>query len=711
MFRAGSVIKLNDRIYRIIGPDKTDLVMIEMNIDKYNFYRIDYKTLSEMPGVKEVEDPYEPHAFMVSEEEMELIRKKQQAIKIIIRNLDCIEDLSSNRACPGVKSYMATFGVSKRIAHKNIRRYLQSGMDMYSLRDQRKTRPRPKNDMFNSSYRGGHAFADGRVRVAIDPELEKKYFEEGFRKIDVESSLSTIVDMLNLKYFAEVILDEDGDVIDIVEKPENESLSERRFRRYCKEQMGAISLGKYKKGARERINNDRIKFGTAQTGCSGPGSIIEIDACELDIIIVGEDRRQDLGRPVVYFAVDVFSTKIVGSYVGFENNSFYGAASLFNNMFFFGDRILPDSIRVDQGSEWISDGIRKLGKELGINVRIVPPAMGSYKGLVESSFHAYQKKLRAVGREYGAIYKVYESKHYDKACLLLREIELDIEAFIDTYNRTSRKTYELSKDMIENKVRPIPDELWKYGIENLSVPRTVTKKTEAKIVFSLCIQVKKSYCSLSMSGCTVKGLKYISSNPLLTNLISRKHFGTGADDYEVRIDPRTVGHIWVRIGDKVIKVPLGEMHDAQQSFASLTWFEYELLYNDMKENNKSFKAEDRHLRMLLLAKRQLTMKKGKKAQMALGGRNSKKGIRGARKAVQQVHRRQNVLGETQERGKGVPEIPALEKSAEVIVSHSAEQSFTVSEPVITDIPAKQFASETESSEYKEENETSYEDYF
>ena len=105
------------------------------------------------------------------------------------------------------------------------------------------------------------------------------------------------------------------------------------------------------------------------------------------------------------------------------------------------------------------------------------------------------------------------------------------------------------------------------------------------------------------------------------------------------------------------------------------------------------------------------MKKGKKAQMALGGRNSKKGIRGARKAVQQVHRRQNVLGETQERGKGVPEIPALEKSAEVIVSHSAEQSFTVSEPVITDIPAKQFASETESSEYKEENETSYEDYF
>lgn len=706
MFRIGSVIKLNDRIYRIIGSDGMELVMIELNLDKYHFYRIDCRTLTGIPGVEEVEDPYEQHAFMVSEEERDLIRKKQEAIRIILRDLDLIEDLSSKRPCPGVTSYMETFGVTKRIAHKNIRRYLQSGMDMYSLRDQRKTRPRPESDMFHSPYKGGHAFADGSVRVAVDPELEKKYFEEGFRMIDSENSLSSIIDVLNLKYFTEVILDEDGDVVDIVEKPENECLSERRFRRYCQERMGAVSLVKYKKGARERINNDRIKFGTAQTGCSGPGSIIEIDACELDIIIVGEDRRQDLGRPVVYFAVDVFSTKIVGYYVGFENNSFYGAASLFNNMFFSGDRILPDSIRVDQGSEWVSDGIRTLGKELGINVRIVPPAMGSYKGLVESSFHSYQKKLRSAGREYGAIYKVYESKHYDKACLLLKDIEKDVEAFIDTYNRTSRKGYELSKDMIKNKVRPVPGELWRYGIENISVPRTVTKKMEGMIVFSLCVQVKKTGCSLSRDGLTIKGLVYISDDPLLTDLIGREHFGTGNVDYEVRIDPRTVGHIWVRIGEKVIKVPLGEKHDALSSFADLTWFEYELLYNDMKENNGSLKAEDRHLRMLLLAKRQLAMKKGKKAQAALGGKNSKKGIRGARRAAQQDDRRQNVLGDAAESGTGLTGLP--EPAEEAAPSPAAQTSGPEAPGLPEGYPA---ASEAEVFDYEPEQEMSYEDYF
>ena len=710
MLGTGSVIRLNNRPYRIIASEGTDLVMIEMDIDRYHFYRAPLQVLLDMPGIEEISDPYEPQPFMVSDEELELLGRKQEAVRAIIQGLDRIEDLASKRTCPGVRSYMETFGVSRKIAHKHIRRYLQSGMDMYSLRDGRRTRSRPENDMFSSPYRGGHAFADGSVRVPVDPELEKKYFEEGFKKIDTEKSLSYIVDVLNVKYFSTPVLDEEGNLIDIDVKPENECLSERRFRRYCKERMGAVSLAAYKKGARERVNADRIRFGTAQTGCSGPGSVIEIDACELDIIIVGSDRRQDLGRPVVYFAVDVFSTKIVGYYVGFENNSFYGATSLFDSMFFSRDRILPDAIRVDQGSEWISEGIRRLGKELGINIRIAPPAMGSYKGLVESSFHAYQKRLRAAGREYGAIYKVYESKHYDKACLLLGEVRRDIEAFVDTYNSMSRKTYELSREMIMGGVRPVPEELWKYGIENIAVPRTVTKSMEPKIVFSLCVPVKKGRdCGLSRSGFTVKGLTYICDDPLLTDLISRAHFGTGGrdTDYEVRIDPRTVGHIWVRIGKKVIRVPLGELHDAQGSFKSLTWFEYDLLYNDVKENGRTLKERDRHLRMLLAAKTDTMMKKGRKAQKAVGGSNSKKEIRAARLAAQQDERRQGVLGSAAGDGHTGMMLTAGEPGPEEDLLRGP----AVPGP---DLPGRgDGAAETEAFDYEDEDgwEMSYEDYF
>ena len=666
MFKVGTVINISGDPFRIVGSNGNSMLMIQMDIDRYNFFRCDMDTLMEIPGIEEVPDPYEQKAFMVGEEELEELRKKQEAVRMIIDGVKpYIEDIAANKICDGVRSFMDTFGVSKVIVHKYIRRYLQSGMDMYSLRDKRKTRPYPDKSMFNSPYKGGRHFADGRRRVAVDPNLEKKCFEEGFRKIDQERSLSYIIDLLNVKYFSEPVLDEEGNLVDIVVAPENERLSECRFRRYCKERIGAVSLVNYKNGVRELINSHRIKFGTAQTGCTGPGSIVEIDACELDFIIVGKDRRQDLGRPVVYYAVDVYSTKIVGYYVGFENNSFYGATSLFNNMFFGTERILPDSIRTDQGSEWISEGIRRLGKELGIHVKIAPPAMGSYKGLVESSFHTYQKRLRNAGKEYGAIYKVYESRHYEKACLLLDEIKEDIENFIDVYNSTSRKNYELSLDMARKRVRAVPSELWTYGIRYMSIPRTVTEATEGKVIFALCVPMKKNTdYSLSRSGFTVRGLTYISNDPLLTDLINREHFRTGEVDYEIRIDPRTVGHIWARIGKTVIKVPIGEKHDSLQSFKDLTWFEYDLIRSDMKADKKDLKEADKHLRMLLIAKTQLLMKKGKKQQAAVGTRkNSKKGIREARKAAQQNDRRENILGTSAETDASTPELTAEAPSA------------------------------------------------
>ena len=682
MFKVGSVLQLNGSPYRILKTTGTDVIMIEMGINKYHFFKCDAKTLAGIPGVKEIEDPYKSNSYMVDDEELELLKKKQDAIRVIIIALgDNFIDLERSKTCVGVNEFMAEFGITKRIVHKYIRRYLQSGCDLYSLRDARKTREYPKADIFNGPYSGGHAFADGSTRVKIPPELEKKIFEEGFRMVKLGSSLTSIVHSLNVKYFAHVILDDNGNVIDIEEAPANASISEKRFRRYCKERLGAVSLDAYRKGARERLNADRVKFGKAQTDCPHPGAIIEIDACELDVIIVGEDRRQDLGRPVCYFAIDVYSCKIVGYYVGFENNSFLGATSLFNNMFFSGERIIPDSIRVDQGSEWISDGIRQIGRELGITVTIVPPAMGSYKGIVENSFHDYQKNLRNAGREYGAIYKEYQSRHYEKACLMLDEINNDIEAFVFSFNRLIRKGYELSLDMVHNGVRAIPEELWDYGCKYLSAPRTVTAAVEGKCLFALCVPKKrnekrlKNGHTLSRRGITINGLTYISNDSRLVELIERTHFHTGPEAYEVRIDPRTVGHIWVQIAKDIVKVPLAEKHDALSSFAGLTWFEYELMFDDMKEDRKAYMSQDRHLRMLLAAKTGFGMKNAKKSQTATGGKNSKKNIRLARTIAQQDNRRENTIG--------AGDVPALADTDSILLPDNLNNTHGLPEPCVS----------------------------
>ena len=644
MFNIGSVVLINGIKYRILQAQGTELLLIGLEMDKYSFFRIDAKALKAIPGIQEVEDPYTPNTT-IEDDELAMITEKQEAIREIITGLGSnIDFLQGNRTCTGVKEYMEKFKITKRIVHRDIRRYLQSGQDMYSLRDRRKARATKNEGIFSGNHKGGHAFCNGSIRIPIDPKQEEKYFEEGFRMIDTGKSLSYIVDTLNRKYFSEVILDEEGNFINILPAPINECLSEKRFRRYCFEKMKGISLSKYRKGVRKRMNDDRIKYGTAQSGCTHPGAILEVDACELDIIIVGKDRRQDLGRPVVYFSIDVFSCMIVGWYVGFENNSFLGATSLFANMFFSGERILPDAIRVDHGSEWVSKAIERIGKELGIRVQIVAPAAGSFKGLVENSFHVYQKNLRNAGREYGAIYKEYESKHYDKASAMVSEIRQDIESFVSSFNRTLRKNYELSKHMVECGIRAVPEELWRYGIQYMAAPRQVVDAIATNVLFSLCEPVAAKKMSLSRNGITIKGLCYISEDPRMIMLIRHEYYDTEPVDYEVRRDPRTVDYIWVRTDGETFQVPLGELHDNLQSYKGLTWHEYEMIYNDMKANRNEYLPENRRQRLLRQETTERILKKGKREQAAISVKNNKTGIRDARMEAQQDERRASVLG-------------------------------------------------------------------
>ena len=316
-------------------------------------------------------------------------------------------------------------------------------------------------------------------------------------------------------------------------------------------------------------------------------------------------------------------------------------------MFFTGERILPDAIRVDHGAEWVSKSIERIGSELGISVSIVPPAMGSYKGLVENSFHVYQRNLRALGKKYGAIYKEYASRHYKMASAMLSDIRDDVETFVETFNKKLRKNYELSDHMVVCGVRAVPDELWDYGIEYMGIPRRVTPAMEMKALFSLCepMPAGKGH-SLSKSGFTIKKLCYISDDPLITELIMRDHFDTGPADYEVRRDPRTVDHIWVRIGKEVIRVPLGAGHDNLQSYKGLTWHEYEMLYADMKRKEREYTETDRRLRYKQQELTERMFKKSKKRQLELGPGtgNRTDGIRDARMAAQQDERWANPLG-------------------------------------------------------------------
>lgn len=89
--------------------------------------------------------------------------------------------------------------------------------------------------------------------------------------------------------------------------------------------------------AKERRNNARLLQGNSQSGCAGPGHIVEVDEVEIDMINVStRDSRQVVGRAVMYLAIDVYSCCIVGCWVDYANNSFVGITNLLMALFFDG---------------------------------------------------------------------------------------------------------------------------------------------------------------------------------------------------------------------------------------------------------------------------------------------------------------------------------------------------------------------------------------
>lgn len=657
IIKEGKTVSFFGKPYRVLTVTADIVVLIEAGIDRYHFetLALEYLVAADQEKLHEIEDTFVPEHVSITDKHREVIKEKADCIEDILQEIYPEYDrLQSRHAEVDISEYLTKFECSVPTAHKNIRRYLQSGRDMYSLVDQR-------------------AIGNTKGRIYdILSEIEKKYFEEAFQNFkngNMGSVSASYKEMLR-KHYSAIELNEDGTVKSVTLVPKEQRPSDKQYRKYVKEQLGNLSVAAFKKGVRERRNADRIRFGTAQTGCRNPGSIVEIDACELDIIILSENnRRNGIGRPIVYFAVDVFSCCIVGYYVGFENNSFLGASSLFANLMFRDNPhrredgiditpggIIPKLIRVDQGSEWISENIRRLGKECGIGVTIVPPAMGSLKGLVENSFHVYQENLRSEGRGYGIIYQEYASRHYETASLMLKDIKKDIEAFVIWFNQDYREGYTLSKEMIEAGVKAVPCELWHYGMKYSGSPISVTESMKPYLLYAMCNLCEKSMKpSISLQGLKVRGLKYISMDPRFISLIEESHFSHKKPEYEVRYDPRLVDYVWVKIGNDILQVPLASKDEAQMSFAGLTWFEYEMLYQDKLERKAEYEQINLENELLLKERTHNTIKKAKAERQLLPGKNEKKNIKEIRKLDQQEERRRTALVNVA----GLPEQEAL----------------------------------------------------
>lgn len=658
--QVGDVVQISDDPYRILAINSKFGIFVQLGINRLNVLRLSLDFIKyqiSIGGIKKAD--WKDEEFLMkdlTEQEKEDLNRKVIAIERMLQQLyPAWERISSKETKPEVRNLVAELGYCNATTYKLIRLYLQSGRNRYALVDKRKGEKNRTNEYkVGDSVRGC-----GKKKVANDEHLNS-IFQEGYQYFlkgkEAGVSLTAAYRYLVGKHYMtqEYV---DGALVQKM-LPLEEIPTYKRFWNYCNKQNGKNGITPLKMSAKERRNNNRLLRGNSQSGCLGPGHIVEVDEVEIDMINVSSrDSRQVVGRAVMYLAIDVYSCCIVGCWVDYSNNSFVGITNLLMSLFFDGREqyakygltapaevcpmgFIPQELRTDHGAEYTSEDMRRVGREIGMNIVLAPPATGSMKGLVEQSFHQFQEILRGAASGTGVIMKTHDSRHYETACADLDDIRRMAYRFVIYFNQHKRDGYPLTKEMIQADVPPIPASIWQYGCEYLMTPRWLTESTRRTAFFAL-LKTDRRF-QISRRGVTYRGLFYENGEPWLLE----KMWKTGKKKEAlsgVRYDPRSINNVYLMEDGALHIIPLNEIREEQRTFRDMSWKEYDELWKRKKDTSKGLEAYDLEQQVNVQRDMADVIATAKKLQNA--GKNRKKNIRDARKQEQENGQLQNTLAE------------------------------------------------------------------
>ena len=597
--------------YRILSLLPQVIVLCQMDISKLKIIHVDKAMFISLVSNHSIEIVKEESRIVVDEWYMSDIDRKEafdRKLNAIVAAVNVYEpffyDLSSKKSKPEIDEIVLKSGMSKKTFWKYLREYLQSGMKKSSLLDKRIVggTNKGKNYAFqNKPGRKSDYFEDSGV--IIDDVIEG-YFQEALKdyKSGRHKTLKSVYEKMNNKHFTKTEMV--NGVPTMILLPVFERPTFRQFYYYVQKHLSEEEKAVIKTSKAEVRNDKRLLLSDIMEGVKGPGDMVEIDACEADVSLVSElNPNQSIGRPIVYFMVDVFSRVILAMSVALDNNSVLGVTNLFLNLAddkreycqkynldfhnekVWPSQIIPRRVRVDRGAEFKSKEFERVCRCLGIEKNIVSGGSGSLKGLVEQTFHQMHVSQNVHLENNGLIEKRHDSQHHLEATLTISQYTQMVINFVITHNQQYLETYRLTKEMVENDIRSIPAELWQYGIEKYGSPRYISNKMQ----FYYDLMTPKA-AKITRKGISFKGLYYIPEND---ELMGHQMFTAGkkGESLKIKIDLRDISKIYYTRNNEVFVARLNEHVSGNSEFGGLTmkqWDDYRKKMGKMKMEGKVY---------------------------------------------------------------------------------------------------------------------------
>jgi putative transposase len=321
-------------------------------------------------------------------------------------------------------------------------------------------------------------------------------------------------------------------------------------------------------GQDEYERNIRPVLGSVYEEAPFPGALYQIDAAIGDAYLVNDfDRTRLIGRPVIYIVIDTFSRRIVGWAVTLEGPNWTSARLALEMA--FTDVGYCDALIADNG-EIKGYNANSLVDPLEIRVVNATAYRPDWKPIVERSFLTIKGEYIDFIPGRVIPWRSVRGRNYRlEARVSLNGFRRLFRKCVDHYNSSHRfKKYPLTSDMVQRRIKPIPNELWQYGVECLSgLPRGVQSIEKMK----LCLLPKSRASVHQRQGIYFKGLYYVCKKGLEEGWFDKKK-GARTRSFAVAFE-QTVDRIFLCLdhGRSFEECVLTEPY--KRRFAGKDWFD------------------------------------------------------------------------------------------------------------------------------------------
>ncbi|HCM48376.1 MAG TPA: hypothetical protein DIS98_13045 [Colwellia sp.] len=285
---------------------------------------------------------------------------------------------------------------------------------------------------------------------------------------------------------------------------ETRRISYDQFRYHFKKIIGRADLLKMQVGELAFKKDHEDKQGKSFDGVMCANQRYEVDATVLDIYVrypFDNSGRYSMGRPILYLVVDVYSTMIVGMYIGFDGPNWQGASMALANACLdkvtfaarYGLRItskewpanyIPREITIDNGNEYPNNLIRSVLKsEIGVETfNLAAVFRGDAKGVVERKFGVLNEKIHFLPGAMPQAPRRDEQHPSNQAELDYDDLMQEVIAEIIHHNQSADRTKRRNFFAISNNAGITPQDIFESSIrEHAAKMRKTTEEDEAKV--------------------------------------------------------------------------------------------------------------------------------------------------------------------------------------------------------------------------------------